>query len=385
MTSAKLVFKNLFRKKVRALLLLIVIAVAFLIYGILGAVSVAFDTTPNTAGAQRLVVSNRINFTQPLPIAYVNQIAQVPGIAAVSHLSWIGAYYKIPSNTMPGFAVDHQTYFNLYPDYIITPQARQTFAQNRQALLIGRPLAERLGIKVGQQIPIFSNIFSQKDGSRSWSYTVAGLIDVAPNSPPVNALFVRYDYFNESRSFSRDMVGQVVVRSTTTAQNDAVIKAIDDKFANTRAQTATQTEEAFSRAFVAQFGNIALIITLVVGAAFTTILMIIGNAMVSAVRERTREIAVFKTLGFSRGYILRLVLAEALLLASLGGLIGLSLAALVITGLRKQLAGFLDGLAMTPSIWGQGVGLIVALALLTGLIPALSAMRLNILTALGRR
>jgi putative ABC transport system permease protein len=385
MTSFKLVYKNLFRKKLRAFLLLIVIAVAFLIFGILGAVGTAFDTTPSTAGAQRLVVSNRVNFTQPLPIAYVGQIAQVQGVDKVSHLSWIGAYYKEPSNVLAGFAVDAQSYLDLYPDYLITPQARQAFLQDRQALLIGRGLAERLGIKVGQTISIFSNIFSQKDGSRSWQYKVVGLIDVAPNSPPVNALYVRYDYFNESRSFGRDLIGQVVVRSTSTAQNDAVITAIDAKFANARAQTATQTEEAFSRAFVAQFGNIALIITLVVGAAFITILMIIGNSMVSAVRERTREIAVLKTLGFQPGYILRLVLSEALLLALLGGLIGLGLAALVVAGLKQQLAGFLDGLKMSPLIWAQGIGLIFLLATLTGLIPALSAMRLNILTALGRR
>jgi putative ABC transport system permease protein len=197
-------------------------------------------------------------------------------------------------------------------------------------------------------------------------------------------MVVQYDYFNETRSFATDSIGWLVLRTTSPDANDRVAKAIDASFANSTAETATDTEKAFNKAFVAQFGNIALIVTLVVGAAFATILMIIGNTMVMAVRERTREIGVLKALGFSGTRVLWLVLAESCVLALLGGLPGIGLAALTSLFMRESLANFIPGLAVTPTIALLGVALMLALGVLTGLAPALNAMRLKTAVALGQ-
>jgi putative ABC transport system permease protein len=163
-----------------------------------------------------------------------------------------------------------------------------------------------------------------------------------------------------------------------------VTNAIDAMFANSPYETTTDSEKAFNKAFAAQLGNIALIVELVVGAAFVTILMIVGNTMVMTVRERTREIGVLKTLGFSGGRILRMVLGESVLLALLGGLPGLGAALLLIGSVRDSLMSFVPTLSLYPDIAAAAVGLMVVFGIITGLVPALNAMRLNIVTALGR-
>jgi putative ABC transport system permease protein len=197
-------------------------------------------------------------------------------------------------------------------------------------------------------------------------------------------MLLGYDYFNETRSFGKDQLGWLALRTTSVAVNDRVTNAIDAMFANSPYETATDSEKAFNKAFAAQLGNIALIVGLVVGAAVVTILMIVGNTMVMAVRERTREIGVMKTLGFSGGRILRMVLGESVLLALLGGLPGLGVAFLLITKVRDSLMSFVPTLSLAPDIAAAAVGLMIAFGLITGLIPALNAMRLNIVTALGR-
>src|SRR5262249_37996945 len=189
---------------------------------------------------------------------------------------------------------------------------------------------------------------------------------------------------DESRSFGKDTIGWMVLRTTSPALNDQVAKVIDQGFANSSAETATDTEKAFNKAFAAQLGNIALIVGLVVGAAFVTILMIVGNTMVMTVRERTREIGVLKTLGFTGGRILRLVLDESLLLALLGGIPGMIIAALMIYSIRDSLMNFVPLMSLSPDIVLAALALMLALGLLTGLIPALNAMKLKIASALGR-
>jgi len=249
---------------------------------------------------------------------------------------------------------------------------------------VGETLARKWGWKVGDRIPVNSNIFSQKNGSRTWDFTIAGII--TPHKPQVDTNFMlfQYAYFDETRSFGKDTIGWMILQTASPSVNDRVSKAIDQMFANSSAETATDTEKAFNKAFAAQLGNIAMIVTLVVGAAFVTILMIVGNTMALTVRERTREIGVMKTLGFSGGRILGLVLGESVLLALLGGIPGLALAALIAFSLRAAMANFVPGFAVTPVLALLGLVLMLTLGILTGAIPALNAMRLKIATALGR-
>jgi putative ABC transport system permease protein len=269
-------------------------------------------------------------------------------------------------------------------DFIIPPEARAAFIRERTGALVGERMMSKWGWKVGDHIPINSNIFSQKNGSHTWDLTIVGTLAGRTPQNDTNFMVLQYDYFDETRSFAKDQIGWLTLRTTSAAVNDQVMKAIDQMFANSPYETATDTEKAFNKAFAAQLGNIALIVGLVVGAAFVTILMIVGNTMVMTVRERTREIAVLKTLGFSGTRILAQVLGESVLLALIGGIPGLALAFLAIAMLRGDLMQFVPSLTLPPDIAAAAVGLMLTLGLLTGLVPALNAMRLKIAAALGR-
>jgi putative ABC transport system permease protein len=385
MNDLVLVRKNLFRKKLRAILMIVSILVAFLIFGMLASFYRAFTSGEDAAAADRLVVVNKINFTQSLPIAYFNRVRGVEGVRQVTHLNWFGGYYQEPKNFLIVMAVEPQTYMEVYgKDLEITPEARQAFLRERTGALVGESMARKWGWKVGDRVPIASNIFSQKNGSRTWDFNIVGIL--TPRMPQIDTNFMvfQYAYFDETRSFGKDEIGWMVLQSASSAVNDRVARAIDQMFANSPAETATDTEKAFNKAFAAQLGNIALIVTLVVGAAFVTILMIVGNTMALTIRERTREIAVMKTLGFSGSRVLALVLGESVLLALLGGIPGLALAALFTLALRENLSNFIPGFAMTPGIALLGLALMLALGAITGIIPALNAMRLKIAAALGR-
>ncbi|MFM2042133.1 MAG: hypothetical protein RLY86_709 [Pseudomonadota bacterium] len=381
-----LVRKNLFRKKLRAILMMVCIFVAFLLFGVLASFERAFNAGENVAAVNRLVVNNKINFTQPLPLAYLNRVRGVEGVALASHWNWFGGYFQEQRNFLIAFAVEPDTYLQLYrEDFRFAEAEKATFLADRGAIAIGRAVANTYGWKVGDRIPLSSNIFSNRTtGTQTWDFTVAAIFDAAKEQVDTNQVFFHYDYFNESRTFGKDMVGSIIVETTDPTRNEAVIQAIDSMFANSPAETATVTEAAFSKQFAAQIGNIALIVTLVVGAAFITILMIVGNTMVMAIRERTREIGVLKTLGFPSPRIFRMVLGESMLLAFAGGIPGLVVAAVLCALLAPGLAGFAPGLALAPQTAALGVGLLLLLGLVTGLVPAVNALRLNIVSALGR-
>jgi putative ABC transport system permease protein len=385
MNDLVLVRKNLFRKKLRAWLMIVSILTAFAIFGVLATLGQAFNAGQEVAEADRLVVVNKINFTQPLPIAYFNRVRAIAGVRQVTHFNWFGGYYQDPKNFLIVMAVDPDTYMELYGNDIdIPPDAQQAFKRERTAAIVGEAMAKKWGWKVGDHVPIASNIFSQKNGSHTWDFDVVGIFSGKKPQVDTNFMVFQYDYFDETRSFGKDFIGWMALRTASPTLNDGVIKTIDQLFANSSWETATDTEKAFNKAFVAQFGNIALIVVLVVGAAFVTILMIVGNTMALSVRERTREIGVLKTLGFSGGRILRLVLGESILLALIGGLPGLGLAVLFIFLVRDSLTGLLPHLNVAPQIMLAGVALMLVLGVVTGLIPALAAMRLKIAAALGR-
>jgi putative ABC transport system permease protein len=385
MNDLTLIRKNLFRKKLRAILMIVSIVIAFAIFGVLAAFQSAFYSGEDVAQADRLVVVNKINFTQPLPISYFNRIGGVEGVRDVTHLNWFGGYYQDPKNFLVVLAVEPESWMRISgADFVFTDEMRQSFIRNRTGVLVGERMAQQWGWKVGDHIPLSSSIFSQKNGSHSWDFTVVGIFAGLTPQNDTNFAVFHYSYFDETRSFGKDQIGWLTLQTTSSSMNEKVIGAIDTMFANSPYETATDTEKAFNKGFMAQIGNIALIVGLVVGAAFLTILMIVGNTMAMAVRERTREIAVLKTLGFSDGHILRLVLGESLLLALIGGLVGLGLAALAIWSMRQALMNFVPTMSLEPEIVATAIALMLALGLLTGLMPALGAMRLKIADALGR-
>jgi putative ABC transport system permease protein len=381
-----LVRKNLFRRKLRAALMIVSILIAFMIFGVLAGFYRAFTAGEDRAAADRLITVNKINFTQPMPIAYFNRVRAVDGVRQVTHANWFGGYYQDPKNFLMTLAIEPATYFDMYRSELdIPPEQLQAFISDRSSAVIGESMARKWGWKVGDRVPVASSIFTQRsNGSHTWDFTIAGIVKGKAEQVSTDFLLFQYAYFDETRTFGKDTIGWLILQTNSPENNDRVARTIDAMFANSIAETSTDTEKAFGKAFAAQFGNIALIVFLVVGAAFVTILMIVGNTMALSIRERTREIGVLKTLGFSGPRILRMVLGESVLLALLGGLPGLAIAALITIALRASLANIAPAFAVSPVIALEGIALMIALGLFTGVIPALNAMRLKIATALGR-
>ncbi|NWH08099.1 MAG: FtsX-like permease family protein [Alphaproteobacteria bacterium] len=384
MTFLGLARKNLFRKKLRLILTTVAIIVAFLIFGVLGAFQATLTSGVDLAGADRLIVTHKINFTLNLPRAHVAKIAAIPGVKRLTYHDWFGGYYQEPRNFIVAIAVEPESFLEVYPEYQLTPQERAQFLSTLDGIIVGKTLADQYGWKVGDRLPLHSNIYSQESGGSTWDFVVSGIFTGADARTDTSAVYFNHKYFDESRSFGRDTIGWLTVQTEDAKLNPEVIKAIDETFANSAYETATTTEAQFQAAFVNQLGDIGFMVTAVSGAAFFTILLIVGNTMMLAVRERTTEIAVLKTIGFTSGRIFVLILGESLLLALLGGIIGLLLASLA-TMVVSQAGGFLATMTMTPSVALTGVGIMAALGLVTGLFPAMRAMNLNVVQGLERR
>lgn len=382
MQDFHLVFKNLTRKPLRLFLTVFATFIAFMIFGALTAFRQAIDAGVDLAADDRLVVVNKINFTQPLPIAYVHRVRAVEDVAAVTHFNWFGAYYQEPRELFAMFAVDAESFLDVYDEIVISDAERAAWIGNRQGLIAGKSIARSFGWRVGERIPINSNIFSQRDGRTDWDFDVVALYEDAEPQTNTSGVYFHYEYFNETQSFGRDAIGFIGLRTSGPERNEAVIEVIDELFVNSPAETETVPEKAFNKAFIEQIGNLSLILTSVILAAFFVILVIVGNSMMLSIRERTREIGVMKTLGFTAGRIFRMVLAESLLVALIGGLLGLTAAGLMVS-LLNDAPIQLPPLMLGGSVWAQALLFAVALGFITGIVPAINALKLNIVTALG--
>lgn len=384
MSWLTLIRRNLFRKKMRTFLMLVAIFMAFLVYGVLAMFNQAFNAGIEIAAADRLVTMNKINFTQSMPYAYVNRIRAVDGVQQLTYADWFGGYYQEPRNQIALLAVDSETWFKVYPEVVINDVQKQAYLQDRTGLLIGDRLAARFNWKVGDRIPLPSSIYRQENGAQSWDFTIRGIFTANAPEIDTNYAIFHHDYFNETRDIGKDTIGWIVLTTGNPDRNEQVMRDIDAMFANSPYETESTTEQAFNKAFIEQIGSIGLIITSVVTAAFLTILMIVGNSMYRAIQERTKEIAVMKTLGFRPKHILTLVLAESFCLAVFGGTLGLLGAWGIMAAVGPMVAAVLPSLAMTWNIAFSTFFFIFLLGLITGAAPAWQAMRLNIQTGLGR-
>ena len=377
-----LVRRNLTRKKLRTLFTLASVVVAFVLFALLGALSRAFTAGVELASADRLVTTNKISLIQPIPLSYIERVRSLDHVRAVMHYTWFGAYFKEPRNQFGLFPTELETINDIYPEYEIPPGQFEALMANRTGLLIGQALADEYGWSVGDRVPLFSTIYPSGDGSFSWEFTIEAIF-IGTGNDEAQA-FMHYDYFNESRPFARDTVGWIVTRIDDPDRAEAVSQAIDDRFANSPTETKTSTEAGFAAGFAAQFGNIGLIVQLVLSCVFFTLLLIAGNTMAQAVRERTGELAVLKTLGFSDARVIAMVLGESLLISVLGAAIGLGLGSVFVTGAASSMPQF-TGLALDGGTLVSGLLLAVLLGLITGAWPAWQAGRLRVVEALGRR
>ncbi|MEO7191852.1 MAG: FtsX-like permease family protein [Vicinamibacterales bacterium] len=378
-----LVWKNLWRRKIRTLFTLACIFVAFVLFGLLMTIRTAFTLGVELAGLDRLVLIHKVSLIRPLPIAYQARIASVPGVQAVTHNTWFGGIYQEPSNFFAQIALEPEPYFRIYPEFRLRPEEMKAWLADRQGAVAGRDLAARFGWKVGDRIPIQGTIWHPKGGGNdTWEFNLVGIYDGEP-AVDKTQFFFRYDYLDENRSGGEGQVGWYIVKVDDPARSVDLAHRFDDMFANSSDETKTTTEKGFVESFAKQIGDIGAIMISILVAVLFTILLVVASTMAQAVRERTSELAVLKTLGFSSVTLLTLVLAESLFIAILGGGLGLLFVWAVVQN-GDPTHGLLPMFVLPTRDVAAGAGLILLLGLLAGMLPALQAMRLRITDALRR-
>ena len=381
-----LIWSALFRSKTRTALTLLSVVAAFLLFGLLDSVRVAFTSGGGVAGADRLVVSSRLSLTQMLPLNLEQKIASTSGVKRVAYAAWFGGIYKDPRNFFPNFSVS-ENYLSLYPEYVISDAQMKAWQNDRTGAIVGESLAKKFGWKIGDTIPLQATIFPQKDGSNAWPLTLRGTFVVADDKKKgeENQLLFHWKYFDEANQYVNGQVGWYMVKLDNVDHATRVAKAIDAISENSDRETKSQTEQAFNQSFLKQFADIGFIVTAIMGAVFFTLLLLTGNTMAQAVRDRVPELAILKTLGFTNGSVMALVMAESVLLVVLGGLIGMGLAAIMVPVLAALTGGALPVGAIPAETWAMGLALMVGIGLVVGALPSLRAMRLKIVDALAGR
>ena len=374
-----LLFANLRRRKIRTILTVGSFAVALFLFALLGAIRYGFRQGIEVAGADRLVVIGRTSIIQPLPLPYLDRLKRVPGVVDAAHATWFGGVYQDPKNFFAQFVIVPEDWRRLYPEFSVPEDQWRAFLADRRGCVLGAKLAARFGWKLGDKIPLKVPGYL---GGGSWDFTVRAIYrGTRPNDDQMQ-FWLRRDYFVETApQFWRGIVGWYIVRIANPDNALAVSKAIDAEFANSASETRTQTESAFAAAFVKQMGNIEFLILAIGSIVFFTLLLVTGNTMAIAVRERTNELAVLKAIGYTARFVLGLVLTESLLIAAVGGILGLWLAHAVI---QQDLTQGLILLYLPTSGFVAGVAIALFAGFLAGMLPALGAMRLNVASALRR-
>ena len=380
-----LVWSALFRSKTRTLLTLLSVTAAFLLFGLLDSVRVAFNSGGSVAGADRLVVASRLSITQMLPYSLQQQLESTPGVKQATYAAWFGGIYQDQRNFFPNFSVG-PGYFDMYPEYEMPKEQMAAFEADRTGAVVGKALADRFGWKIGDTIPLQATIFPNRDGSNDWPLTLRGVFTLkdSKRKGEENQLMFHWKYFDEANQYVNGQVGWYMVKLDNVNHATRVAQAIDAISENSAHETKTQTEQAFNQSFAKQFADIGLIVTAIMGAVFFTLLLLTGNTMAQAVRERIPELAILKTLGFKDGLVLVLVLVESVLLVGLGGVIGMGLARVILPGLASKAQGMLPA-TIPLQTWIVGAVLIVLIGLVVGVLPALRAKRLKIVDALAGR
>ena len=378
-----LIFSSLKRKKLRTSLTILSIMVAFILFGYLTAIRQAFDAGVEVAGVDRLVVRHKVSLIQLLPQSYESRMENIDGVDNAAHATWFGGIYQEPKNFFGQMPMVPEELFDMYPEYVISDEHKKAWLETRSGAIAGRGLMDRFGWKVGDRIPINATIWTQKDGSRTWEFDLVGVYDGAEKGTDTSQFFFRYDFFDESRAGGAGMVGWYTVRVTDPERAAEIAAAIDAEFANSASETKAEPEGAFIQGFANQIGNIGFIIMSIMSAVFFTILLVAGNTMAYTVRERTNELAVLKAIGFTDRGVLGLVLGESLAITLVGGAMGLVVSWLLVSMGDPTNGSFPVFYIPTRHLF-FGLLLIMAMAFIAGLLPALQAQRLRIADALRR-
>ena len=378
MKFGRLILANLFRRKLRTTLTVGSYAVALFLFGILAVVRGAFQQGVDVAGADRLVVINKVSLIQPLPLAYRDRLLRIPGVTQATFANWFGGVYQDERNFFPQFAIDTRAYREMFTEFVVSDEDWKAFLADKEACIVGKGLADRFGWRLGDRIPIKGTIIPGV-----WEFNVRGIYRGQRVQDDTSQFWFHWDYLDERKPFQKGYVGWFTVRVASSDSAPQILQAIDAEFANSPWETKTDTEKAFAASFVKQMGNIEFLILSIGGIVFLTLLLVTGNTMAIALRERVRELAVLKAMGFPDTIILALVLFETLLIAGLGGSLGV-VAAKLFTLRGDPTGGMLPFFYLGPSVMLAGVGLALTIGFLAGVLPAISAMRLRVVEALRR-
>ncbi|TAN08440.1 MAG: FtsX-like permease family protein [Rhodanobacteraceae bacterium] len=382
-----LVWSALMRRKTRTIFTVVSIVAAFLLFGMLDSVRTAFAAAGHSVnGASQLITMSKLGLGSQLPLSLQSRIATVPGVSAVTRVDWFQGIYQDPKNFFPNEAVG-SNYFAVQDAVVLPADQLRAFQTTRDGAVVGATLAKRFGWKIGDQIPLEATIWPKKDGSNTWIFKLVGIFHAKHASEKAieGAMFFRWKYFDEARQFARGTVGWYQEKIASPDQASRISQAIDAISANSDHETKTETANAFGASFISQLANIGLIVSGIMAAVFFTLILLTGNTMAQAVRERIPELAVLKTIGFSNRSVLGLVLAESVLMVVIGGVVGTLLAMVVIGGLKAKLGATFPMANVGGSIWGSAIVLMIAIGVIVGVLPALRGMRLKIVDALAGR
>ena len=375
-----LIWMNIWRRRIRTTFTLLSIFIAFMLFGIVMAVRTAFTLGVDVAGLDRLVLINKVTLILPLPISYAQRIQMTSGVDVVTHQTWFNGAYQEPNNVLTTIVVEPEPFLRIYKEFKLTPEEIKTWMSDRQGAIVGKDLAERYGWKRGDRIPLTSPIWQPR---QPWQFNISGIYD-GEAAVDKTQFYFRYDYFDENRAEEmKGNVGWYIVKISNPAQAVELSRTFDEMFANSGAETKTTTEKGFVESFAKQIGDIGTITIAIASTVLFMFGLVAASTMVQSVRERTSELAVLKTVGFTDTRILLLVLSESLFLTLLGGGLGLA-AAWAVVQQGDPTGGLLPIFSLPASNIAVGVVLMTLMGLVAGALPAVEAMRLRITNALRK-
>jgi putative ABC transport system permease protein len=370
------ILRNALRSKRRTILTVLSIVVSLFLFCTLRTVLTSFEASLKMADTARLVTRRSTSLTFPLPLSYYDRLAQIPGVEAVTWSNWFGGIYIDERHFFAQFAVDTKSYLAMYPEYDLTPEEREAFFRERTACIVGEKLAKKYGFKLGDALTLRGTIYPG-----TWDFTVRGIARPRTRDADSNFMLFPWEYLNQ-RMGNAGQVGVFISKLGDPSRAGEVSKTIDATFANSAAETKTETEKAFQLGFISMLGNIQAVIYAVGSAIVIAIMLVSMNTMMMAARERTREIAVLKAIGFTDRAVMGLVLVESLMIALLGGILGTALARFVFRFTDFTAGGFFPNFVVTTGTILRALSIAAVLGLLSGAIPSYNAARLKVVDAL---
>lgn len=373
------------RKRWRTGLTISSLVIAFLLFGLLRSVAVVFTEDIELSGDDRLVVASKYSIIDSMPISYLQRIKSIENVDIVAHQDWFGGTYIDRANFFPKWPVPPKDFLDIYQEFNISSEQKEAFIATKTGMIAGKKLAERFNWKIGDRIPVIGDIYFMSNGSNLWEFDLVGIFTDIENPGNEEQVFMNYQYFDEAReSYTKGTVGNFIVKLDSKDAGPRVAQEIDAMFANSMDETKTYTEKAYQQMFASQIGDIGLIMNSILAAVFFTILLVTGNTMSQSIRERTSELAVFKTIGFSDMTMLILVLIESMVLCLIGAILGLGITALLMPGLSELISVSLGEISLDSSVIISGIGIAIITAFISGFPPALGAMRLKVVDALRK-